>query len=225
MTNNSTIPADLKDLLSQCAANGTQDTGVSVTNSSQPRTIKNKIHKGRLASFSTRESLNKLIKETAFECGGEDEDWIHHFRLQEDLKKVQFGHNEVNMGFGDFEMPGFEFGFDELNKEEGLVVFWVGARGYESEIPVAFCIYMDSHGKLRAYIPTNGNCWNPVSKSSYDVDDIPNYSYNMEELRKDASARIAVDAKTVPQMIDISNMTPEQINDVLDKIENSEQTP
>ena len=122
-----------------------------------------------------------------------------------DLEKIEFDlENFTNIG-EEFEMPGFQPGFDTLSN--GVGVLWIGAGG-DWEFPIAFCLYIGNGGEIRAYIPKNGNCYNFKTKKAFGNDDtcenieeelecngLDKYAFDMNKLREDATNRIVFKQK------------------------------
>ena len=129
------------------------------------------------------------------------------YSIANDLKKIDFDFENVT-DFSDgegFIMPGYDGGYEILSS--GVQVCWCGAGG-DWEIPVAFCVYIGSNGKLRGYVPTSGNVYNKKFKSAYgnnedyiEVDDseetgtledgtVVNLTYDMDAMRKAATNRL-----------------------------------
>ena len=118
--------------------------------------------------------------------------------LSEDLDKSEIEFDTENIT-GDpeeaFNMPGFAFGTDSLPK--GTPVWWFGAGG-DWEMPVAFCLYLGDDGKIHAYVPKDGNCYNKVKNMAYgnavgaDAQEEmkflgTEYRFDMDKMREDTS--------------------------------------
>jgi hypothetical protein len=86
--------------------------------------------------------------------------------IQRDLSKVEFDFENVEMIDGYSIIPESDrpkiMGFQEL--PNGFSFLGITAGG-DWELPVFFIIYWDGH-KLRGYIPTKGNIWNPINDSA-----------------------------------------------------------
>jgi hypothetical protein len=98
-------------------------------------------------------------------------------KIQSDLNKVQFDCENYCIGNAD---PSYErfptdhqgyldypCGYETL--ENGLPVLFVNAGG-DWETPICFVIYW-SGKEMRAYIPSEGNCWNKKEKCAFGSDD------------------------------------------------------
>lgn len=87
--------------------------------------------------------------------------------LSEDLDKSGIEFDTENCS-GDpeeqYDMPGFKFGQDMLF--EGTPVMWFGAGG-DWEAPIAFCLYLGEDGKIHAYVPRQGNCYNKETNAAF----------------------------------------------------------
>lgn len=120
---------------------------------------------------------------------------VHEFpeKINKDLQKVEFDfenyewQNGRGLGGGEEDCP---CGFETLSN--GLPILWVNAGG-DWEAPVVFILYWDGKD-LRAYIPKEGNTWNPKTKAAwgngedeYD-EDAPNV--NKEKLVADIIDRV-----------------------------------
>lgn len=118
--------------------------------------------------------------------------------LSEDLDKSEIEFDTENIT-GDpeeaFNMPGFAFGTDSLPK--GTPVWWFGAGG-DCEMPVAFCLYLGDDGKIHAYVPKDGNCYNKEKNAAFGnavgfsaADEMSflgiEYKFDMDKMRADAS--------------------------------------
>jgi hypothetical protein len=89
-------------------------------------------------------------------------------------KLLDYVSNDIKVSF-DLENHGYDsdnnkdesvlLGFHTL--ENGLTFLGMCACG-DWESPVFFIIYWD--GRLRAYIPKEGNCWNITTKEAYGND-------------------------------------------------------
>lgn len=117
--------------------------------------------------------------------------------LSEDLDKsgIKFDTENCSGDPEDFDMPGFKLGQDMLF--EGTSVMWFGAGG-DWEQPIAFCIYLGEDGKIHAYVPREGNCYNKVTNAAFgnSHDMSPQeemqslgieYKFDMKKMREDAS--------------------------------------
>ena len=133
----------------------------------------------------TEQELRDMIdKEGLYEAVWSD-------RVQKDISKIQFDCENIGIEEDDFNMEGFEPGYETL--ASGVPVLWVGAGG-DWEGPVAFCVYVGDDGELRAYVPSDGNVYNKEAKAAFgnddDIDQYSDHEFDMAALRKDASERI-----------------------------------
>lgn len=63
-----------------------------------------------------------------------------------------------------YDMPGYKFGLDTL--AGGTPIMWFGAGG-DWEAPIAFCLYLGEDGKIHAYVPREGNCYNKETNAAF----------------------------------------------------------
>jgi hypothetical protein len=97
--------------------------------------------------------------------------------IQKDLDKVQFDLENWCIGNADPSytkypsdhegLAGYPCGYEVLSND--LPVLFVNAGG-DWEFPVCFVLYWDGV-KIRAYVPSNGNCWNKKEKCAYGSED------------------------------------------------------
>ena len=93
--------------------------------------------------------------------------------LARDLSKVEFdGENQV---FDTADRPDLETLIGYQSLPGGLTFLGVIAGG-DSDLPVFFAVYWDGNA-LRAYIPKDGNLWNPKTKAPYGSDPIDDVEY------------------------------------------------
>jgi len=105
--------------------------------------------------------------------------------IQKDLSKVNFDLENITYfddteGFCDNKYP---VGYYELSNN--LHVFFINAGG-DWEFPLCFIFYWGD-GKLRAYIPEDGNVWNKKQKCAYgseENDDDINYDILDKQINK-----------------------------------------
>jgi hypothetical protein len=87
-------------------------------------------------------------------------------QLFKDLSKVRFDYENCT-GFGDVNnYATYPVGYKEI--APGFHVYFVNAGG-DWEYPICY-IYYWGQGRLRAYIPENGNAWNKKEKCAYGSD-------------------------------------------------------
>ena len=84
-------------------------------------------------------------------------------RIVDDMAKIEFDCENVS-DEDEFDMPGFEAGYDIL--PNGVAVDWVAAGG-DWEDALALCIYIGHDNCLRVYIPKDGNCYNFKTKAAF----------------------------------------------------------
>lgn len=179
------LPDDLKDILKE------------VLGKKPPEVVLNEVsvkNGSRLAHYSDRAFIQKHLNALEEKMGGNENAWIYGKDIQNDLKKIRFGKSFVDCGWSDMTHPGLETGFDDL--KDGLAVIWAAACGM-AECPVAFCLYVDNHKHVRAYLPEDGNVIDLKNKTAM-VAGSP-MVYDMEKLRKAAIDRIQVDPNTKPK--------------------------
>ena len=179
------LPDDLKDILKEVLGKKTPE---DVPNDSS---IKNG---SLMAHYSTRLFIQKALNALEEKMGGNENAWIYGKDIQNDLKKIRFGKSFVDCGWTDMTHPGLETGFDDL--KDGLTVIWAAACGM-AECPVAFCLYVDNHKHVRAFIPEDGNMID-LKNNCAMVAGSP-VVYDMEKLRKAVIDQIQVDPKTKPK--------------------------
>lgn len=109
-----------------------------------------------------------------------------------DLKEIYMWYirfNLENYTFDEdgFDMPGFIHGYKMIGD---IPVCWFGAGG-DWEMPIAFLVFPDKDGKLKAYLPDNGNCYNRKINSAYgneidesEMEDM-NYNFNMNDMENE----------------------------------------
>ena len=121
--------------------------------------------------ISKEEFLDK-VKELMFDDEENDDGypWEMPQVIEKDLAKVNFDWEnytsfEAKEGFANYPV-----GYKEI--APGFHIFFAQAGG-DWEFPVCFIFYWGD-GKLRAYIPKDGNVWNTKTKSAYgNNDDLP----------------------------------------------------
>jgi len=76
-------------------------------------------------------------------------------------------------------------------------VLFINAGG-DWEFPICFVLYWDGK-KMRAYIPSEGNCWNKQEKCAFgseedgvDVEEMKDLKGNPELIRSDVMNRIQI---------------------------------
>lgn len=120
----------------------------------------------------------RFVPITMDEFKGKIPEDVYDFRelsqtLAKDLAKVDFeGENQV---FDGQDLPDLNtlIGYQML--PNGLTYLGVIAGG-DSDLPIFFAVYWD--GKtLRAYIPKDGNLWNPHTKAPFGSDPIEDVEY------------------------------------------------
>ena len=121
------------------------------------------------------DSLKRLLEK----CGG-----VYMMLMDDnfckDLETVKFDFENVadwSDEDSEFDMPGFQGGFDEIG---GVEVLWCAAGG-DWELPVAFAVYCDGEG-LRGYVPRDGNCFNRKTCRAYGNGPELSAQEEMEEL-------------------------------------------
>jgi hypothetical protein len=89
-------------------------------------------------------------------------------KIRKDLSKVRFDFENVTC-FGDKQgFSTYPVGHREI--APGFHIYFVNAGG-DWEWPICFIFYLGSKGKLRAYIPEDGNAWNKEEKCVYGSDE------------------------------------------------------
>jgi hypothetical protein len=91
-------------------------------------------------------------------------------KIRKDLSKINFDFENVTRfdetkGYVDGKYP---VGYREI--APGFHIYFVNAGG-DWEWPICFIFYLGSKGKLRAYIPEDGNAWNKEEKCAYGSDE------------------------------------------------------
>lgn len=89
------------------------------------------------------------------------------------IKKSLAGDLKVRFDFENFAASAADGGPPALMGPVMLghgLVFWGMCSGGDWETPVFWIVYFDGR-KLRAYIPTDGNCWNTATHAAYGNDD------------------------------------------------------
>lgn len=114
----------------------------------------NKITMARKAKIITLQELKEKVESELIKNDMLDP-YEYPSRIENDLKKVEFDHENVSYSTGD-GYCGYPCGYEVL--ENGLPVLFVNAGG-DWENPVCYCIYWDGKN-LRAYIPEDGNEYN-----------------------------------------------------------------
>lgn len=85
---------------------------------------------------------------------------------------------------GGYEMVG--------SGENAFPILWC-AGGGDWELPLVFVLYLDKEGKVRGYIPSDGNAYNHEDKAAYGnnendplySDNDPRYMFDVEKMRAD----------------------------------------
>lgn len=93
-------------------------------------------------------------------------------------------------------LPGLENldGYEMLGKEgeSSFPVLWVAAGG-DWELPLVFILYIGEDGKIHAYVPEDGNCYNREKMSAYGNNEgdpeygtgDPRYVFDVEKMKGD----------------------------------------
>lgn len=134
---------------------------------------------GRKAKKVTIEEFQEiLIKKGMKEGYGEDWEsgascYVDYLlEHSKDLSKVIFSTENISF-MGEFDVKGFNgIGFVQM----GDLTFLMVEAGGDWETPILFCLYIDNKGKVRGYIPENGNTYNKKWKTAYgSEEENPNY--------------------------------------------------
>lgn len=126
----------------------------------------------------------------------EDEDndegfpWQMPAQIGKDLSKVRFDWENYTGFMSSTGFANYPVGYKEINL--GFHVFFMNAGG-DWEFPVCFIFYWGD-GKLRAYIPKNGNAWNKKEKCAYGFED------SEEQIKEDYSNEIS-EAKMIDEIL------------------------
>lgn len=103
--------------------------------------------------------------------------------LSEDLDNLGVEFDTENCS-GDpeeqYDMPGYKFGLDTL--AGGTPIMWFGAGG-DWEAPIAFCLYLGEDGKIHAYVPREGNCYNKKTNAAFGNAPGMNWKEEMEQFK------------------------------------------
>lgn len=125
--------------------------------------------------------------------------------VRDDLSEIEVDFENVEAFGGEDSydhLPGLESldGYEMLGSgASAFPVLWC-AGGGDWEYPVAFVLYMGDDGRLRAYIPDDGNVYNRENKAAfgnsdddpdYDSDD-PRLEFDAGKMRADVARRIIV---------------------------------
>ena len=78
-------------------------------------------------------------------------------------KKIVFDFENIITPFDDEIGNCYGLGFYQIGDYAVMLCY----AGGDWEIPVYFAIYIDDNNKLRMYIPTKGNSFNPYTKTAY----------------------------------------------------------
>lgn len=113
--------------------------------------------------------------------------------------------SEVNVCFENVEYFGTEDSYNHLpglkeldgyemigSGENSIPILWC-AGGGDWELPLVFVLYLDKEGKVRGYIPSDGNAYNHEDKAAYGNnendplynDGDPRYMFDVEKMRAD----------------------------------------
>lgn len=126
-----------------------------------------------MARFYTEISKEDFLKKVKTLLSNEDDEddkfpWEMPLSIAADLSKVRFDWENYT-GFDARQgYASYPFGYKEL--KPGFHVFFMNAGG-DWEFPVCFIFYWGD-GKLRAYIPKEGNAWNKKEKCAYGSEEI-----------------------------------------------------
>jgi hypothetical protein len=109
----------------------------------------------------------------------ESEDFPYELpsQIEKDLSKVNFDWENFTNFNETISFASYPVGYREL--KPGFHVFFVNAGG-DWEFPVCFIFYWGD-GKLRAYIPEDGNAWNKREKCAYGSEEYDNMKEDIEE--------------------------------------------
>ena len=99
-------------------------------------------------------------------------------------------------------LPGLEAmeGYEMIGEgDSAFPVLWC-AGGGDWELPLVFIVYIDEDGKLRGYIPSDGNAYNHEKNAAYGNNDgdpeygegDPRYVFDKAKLKSDVANRIVV---------------------------------
>ena len=97
-------------------------------------------------------------------------------------------------------LPGLESmdGYEMIGEgDSAFPVLWC-AGGGDWELPLVFIVYIDDDGKLRGYIPSDGNAYNHEKNAAYGNNDgdieygDPSYVFDKAKLKSDVANRIVV---------------------------------
>ena len=99
---------------------------------------------------------------------------------------------------GYYTMPGTE-GMDAFEVIDDVPVCWCAAGG-DWEDPVAFCMYLDGKGKLRGFVPIEGNAFCKEENCAYGsesedeqkyYDKSTMYVFDPKKMRNEFAKKIA----------------------------------
>ena len=125
-----------------------------------------------MARFYTEISKEVFLARVKTLMESEDFPYELPSQIEKDLSKVNFDWEN----FSDFNetesFADYPIGYKEL--KPGFHVFFVNAGG-DWEFPICFIFYWGD-GKLRAYIPEDGNAWNKREKCAYGSEETENES-------------------------------------------------
>jgi len=118
--------------------------------------------------ISKKEFLTK-VKNLMFDDEENDNGypWEMPQAIEKDLSKVNFDWENFTSFDTKEGFANYPVGYREIAR--GFHIFFAQAGG-DWEFPVCFIFYWET-GKLRAYIPKDGNVWNAKTKSAYGNDD------------------------------------------------------
>ena len=99
-------------------------------------------------------------------------------------------------------LPGLESmdGYEMIGEgDSAFPVLWC-AGGGDWELPLVFIVYIDEDGKLRGYIPSDGNAYNHEKNAAYgnndgdpvSGEDDPRYVFDKAKLKSDVAKEIVV---------------------------------
>ena len=164
----------------------------------------------------TIDDLKELIKKSTHPdyLDGDDGEGCPYGIICEDTKAsatIVKDLSKVNVDFentdyiGEYEMPGTESldRFEMIgNGAAAFPVAWCACGG-DWENPLVFVLYIGHEGKLRGYIPKDGNVYNKKEKAAYgnndddpsweDNPDDPLLQFDVTKLRNDVAHRIVVE--------------------------------
>ena len=135
-----------------------------------------------------------------------------HSVVYRDMTVVDDLHHNITVDFENMEsfdsydaythLPGLESmdGYEMIGEgDSAFPVLWC-AGGGDWELPLVFIVYIDEDGKLRGYIPSDGNAYNHEKNAAYGNNDgdpeygegDPRYVFDKAKLKSDVAKEIIV---------------------------------